>query len=370
MKKSLIMIVLFVLVILNTCKKDSSEQAKTGEDTEGMIISGKTYQIPIVYDGKVPRDSFDDVVEGFTKRMDELLASYGAKGEYPILYVMMTDDRKSIEGDRVDEVVEKIEQMKPELICNINSPAIFVDKKIVHRLPDFKFVSENCIPEKSGIINSWEKPGGNITGVGVFLQFNSPIKLMKRVDPKFNKVVSYSWDAVGPLNDWYESEMIKACKEEGVELVGFFRIKSYEEEFELLKKYDVKGGGYFIIPGISSRVDKNGNPVDMTRMLPEFLIKNIKYTPHITYDESVVRNAAAMGACVVWYDIGQQLADKGIKVLQGEDISEMKWEYPRKFNIVLNKMRAESINLPIPEEVVSAAYKIYLNYDGDYIGQN
>src|SRR6185369_233158 len=109
-----------------------------------------------------------------------------------------------------------------------------------------------------GLIKNWQKPGGNVTGVGVFIQFTSTIKLAQRINPKLKKVAFATWDAMGTVNDWFESEMKDAAKETGVELVEFRRVANNEEELAFYKKYVPKADDTFVMVGISAFVHKDG----------------------------------------------------------------------------------------------------------------
>jgi putative ABC transport system substrate-binding protein len=87
------------------------------------------------------------------------------------------------------------------------------------------------------------------------------------------------------------------------------------------------------------------------------------------YEDVTIAQGTLAGACVIWYDIGAQLAEKGLRILNGANPGDIPWEYPRKFNIVLNLKRAEELHLTFPQELINAAYRIYTDYDGHFIGQ-
>lgn len=374
-RTTLFMIIITIsLLTLTSCRKDSPEDSKENTKTsqqDQKETEKKTYEVIILYGGNVPRDSFDTLVDGFKTAVSDLIKKQADEINIELIYTNMNEDRTTLEVDKTQEIISKIKNTEPDFILAVNTAKLEVDTNYVKVLkdPKFKFVSLNPIPVLSGLIDSWEKPGGNVTGVGVFIQFSSPIRLMKKINPRFNKVVAYSWDKVGPMNDWFIEEVTRSCKQENVELVEFKIIKSYEEEFEIIKKYDKKDGNVFIIPCISARVDKNNKPVDMSKMLPDFLKANIKHTPLSCFDESLIKNAAFIGASNNWYDIGVQMAELGIEIVNGKNPGEIPWEYPRIYNVIINLKRAKDLNLEIPSEVISGAYKVYTDYEGNFVGQ-
>ena len=320
-----------------------------------------TYHIIIVM------DTIDDwsleLQDGFKMRMDQLLSGQNARAQY-------TEYNTEIKEEKSQEILQAIKQAQPDLICMLNYPSGFADIHIAQQLtaPQFRFVSENAVALEAGIIESWEKPGGNLTGVGVFLQLNSSIRLMKMINPKVKKLLFYSWEAMTLINEWFEREIIRACEEEGIELVEFKRIPHAEAEFEFLSRYADAGEEYFIMGGISAFVHEDGTPADMTKLGTTFVKETLRI-PFIVYEDVLVRQAYIAGACVIWQDLGAQLAEKGIRILNGENPGDIPWSYPRQYNIVLNLQRAKELGLEFPSELISAAYRIYTDYEGNFVGR-
>jgi putative ABC transport system substrate-binding protein len=75
------------------------------------------------------------------------------------------------------------------------------------------------------------------------------------------------------------------------------------------------------------------------------------------------------GACVIWGDIGAQAAEKGLKLIDGADPGSISWDYPRKYNIILNLAAAKRLGITLPQSLVNAAYRVYTDFDGHYVGQ-
>ena len=46
----------------------------------------------------------------------------------------------------------------------------------------------------------------------------------------------------------------------------------------------------------------------------------------------------------------------------------MSWDYPRKYNLLFNKKRSDFLGLTIPENLLSASYRVYTDYEGNYAG--
>lgn len=326
-------------------------------------LDKKEYKIYIVSDDD-QKDKFVDLRNGFTESLDKLLSAAGAKAMYTVF------DTKSNKAN-VPVIIKAIQDGQPDLIAVINSSGVFADTNITLKLsdPKYKFVSENCIPVQSGVARTWEKPGGNVTGVGVFTQFSSIIKLAQNINPMYKKVIFWTWESVKPLNEYFEAEIKAACKATGVELVEFKRLASAEDQFEFLAEMDKKGSEYFTIGGVSAWVHRDGSPANMTVEEPAWAIKNLKHLAVFSYDEAGIKLYMPAGACVVWFDLGAQMADKAIKILGGVNPGELSWSYPRKYNVMLNLAGAKLIGLQIPEKTVGGAYRVYTDFNGNFAGQ-
>lgn len=326
-------------------------------------LGKKEYQVIIAMDTVSPWS--EGIRDGFKETLEKQLAASGATVRYQVFDTKL--DPKTIPG-----IQAAIDATKPDLICTINYPTVFADNMITRNPANsgYNFVSENCIPLQSGLINDLKKPGGNVTGVGVFLQMNSMIRLAKMINPKVKKLAVTSWDAMTQVNEWFEIEFKRACREEGIELAEFRRVSCIEDELAFYEEYDKKGRDYFVTTAISAFVHRDGRPADAVAESSE-AIKKLKQLLFLTYDETPIRTGTCTaGPSVVWYDIGAQLAEKGFKVLNGTKPGDLSWDYPRKYNIILNLFSAKRMGYTFSDQLRSAAYRIYTDLEGNFVGQS
>ncbi len=353
---------ILILVISFTlfCSR-KEEISKDKNKTQVARLIKDKYNVMIIM------DTIDDwskgIKDGFMNTLSNALGNSHKMVNYTVID---TELKKS----KIPGIITKVRSLRPDLICTINFPTAFTDKNITQKLrePAYKFVSENCVPIKSGTIKSWKKPGGNVTGVGVFIQMNSTIRLMKKLNPKANKLVFFSWDQMKLANDWFRDEITRAAREEGVRLIKFRTLKYHEEVKTFLSGYARRGMDYFAMLGISVFINKKGEFINAGAVESKWIRENMRIG-FTSFDENDIKYGKLAGTCVIWYDIGAQLAEKGIRILKGENPGEIPWDYPRKYNIVLNKKRAKDLGITIPQEIINASYRIYTDYKGNYIGQ-
>jgi putative ABC transport system substrate-binding protein len=322
---------------------------------------GKVWKVAIVTDTR--EDFALKTADGFRAGLDALLDPRGESAVY-------TQYDTELSEAKAASIIQALQALGPDLIVDVNHPTCFADQHIAAALkgPQYRFVAENAVPVQSGSAQTWDHPGGNITGVGVFVRFNSELKLMKLIRPQASKLVVFSWDATTMVNQYYEQEVRRACREEKVELVDFHLVPNAEAQFEYMGQFARKGSEYFIAGAISAWVHADGTPADMAVIERDWVNSNLRI-PYITYDEVAVKNACLAGACVIWSDLGAQLAEKGLKVLDGANPGDLPWEYPRKYNIVLNRGVATRLGITFPQALLNAAYRVYTDTAGHFVGQ-
>lgn len=360
MQRLRIILLCFLSVLcLPACvrRKDSSGESAA------RALKGRAFKVFLILDFTGPK--VDELKSGLVGELDAILAESGASASYETIETRLDEGAaEAIKG--------RILREKPDLVFCVNDPSGFADSRIAVPLKGtpFRFVSENVVPVQSGAIASWEKPGGNIAGVGIFVQLNSSLRLLRKVAPGARRIYSYSWDRMTVVDAWWKAELGKACQEEGFEFAQYSMIGSMQAELAWIDEHGRMKGDAALMPCTSSYVNEDGSPIDVVRETANFAarLQTRVNVPFIAYEDSVVRMGALMGVCVIWRDLGAQLADLGERVLSGEDPGSIPWQYPRKFNVVINKKTADRLGIAIPQEIIDAAYRIYTDYDGSYMG--
>lgn len=325
-------------------------------------LDKKDYKVYIVSDTLGPWAL--DTQAGFKTTLDAFLSSQGARATYTVF------DTK-VDPATIPDIVKAIQTGKPDLVLTCNYPNGFADSSVTAKFKgsSLPFISLNPIPVESGLIASWKRPGGNVTGVGIFIQFTSTIKLAQRINPNLKKVAFVTWNAMGTISDWFESEIRDAARETGVELAEFRRVSSNEEELAFYREYRAKAADHFVMGGITAFVHQDGSPIDPEKDWYSFIQKDMGRLLLVSYDDSTVANGVPAATAVIWTDIGSQAAEKAIKVLQGANPGDLPWEYPRKYNLIFNLQAAKERGIILPQVLINSAYRVYTDYKGNFAGQ-
>lgn len=342
-------------IILGSCGG-----AKDGKPADVDPIKGKTFKVEIVMDTVDLWSS--GVKDGFVSSLDAALAARGAKAEYT------TDDTK-LDPAIAAKVKDKIVAEKPDLVCTIVYPDGFSNVRIAQELkgPSYRFVSMDAVALQDGTISSYEKPGGNITGVGVFIQMNSVLKLAKKIDPDLKSVFFYSWDKMGFVNQWFVSELDRACAEEGLRFEHALLADS-EAEFAMYDKLSASPENILALVGVSAFLDRAGKPVDMKAKVPDYYREHGRFLV-ACYEDVLVGLGFPFGTVVSWEDIGRQLSDKAVLVLAGADPGSIVWEYPRKFSVMINLPALKRLGYAPSQDIIDSSSRVYTNYTGHYAGK-
>lgn len=357
-------LVLSALAFLSCRRQDPALKSPGGEPVpeSAVAMEGRTFKVFIVMDTTDPNWSVP-LKEGFQKALTGLLSARHAQAAYTVMDTKL--DTAIAAG-----ITATIEREKPDLVCTFVYPSGFANVNITQKLKGsgYAFVSIDPVPVEDGTIASWEKPGGNVTGAGIFAQMNSSLRILKRLRPEANKLYFYSWDQMGFVNEWLRKELVRACAEEGIELAETRLLANIEDELAYLDRFKTRRKDQALFLGITAYVNRKGEMIDAAALERRYHQELIA-VPQIAYEDTTVAIGLLFGACVIWNDLGAQLAEKGFRVMSGGNPGDMPWDYPRKYNLVLNLATAKRLGIVVPPELLGAAYRIYTDYSGNFMGK-
>lgn len=286
----------------STAAKEESKEA----DSKADAGDGKTYKVGILKFMDHP--SLNQIEDSLCEELDSLSESSGAKYEYK-------EYRLNGQGDAsvLNQMTAQLIADDVDVIVPIATPAI----QVVQSQTEGKNIpivfSAASDPVSAKLVDSMEKPGGNITGTSDFLNTDAIMDLIFAQNPEAKKIgLLYS------KSEDSSQQPIAAAKkylaDKGVEVVE----KTGTTTDEVSQAADAL---------IAEKVDAIFTPTDNTIQKAElsFYEKLIKAKiPHYAGADSFALNGAFAGYGVDYVQLGKATADMVDEVLrQGKDTATL-----------------------------------------------
>lgn len=285
MKRSLVLVLVIALILGVSCSKK--------EDT--TVSSVKTYKVGIC--NFVDDASLNQIVENINAGLAGIEQEKGVKFE--IMY-----DNCNADANVLNQIIANFIAAKVDLMVGIATPVAMAMQSATeeNRIPVvFSAVSD---PLYSGLVNSLEAPGSNITGTSDYLDSNAVMNLIFALNPETSTVgLLYDVGQDASTTPIAAAKKILAAK--GVKTVE--RTGTTVDEVVLAARALV-----------SDKVDAVFTPTDNTIMTAELSIYEIfadAGIPHFTGADSFALNGAFLGYGVDYANLGRETADMVAEIL-------------------------------------------------------
>jgi putative ABC transport system substrate-binding protein len=315
MKKSksykLITVGIASILLLTGCSINQGETMDPSSDT--------VYKIGISQLAEHP--ALDDARAGF----EDGLKEFGINAEI---------DYKNAQGDIANtmSIAQKFASDNVDLIFAIATPAAQSAKQATSDIPVlFSAVTD---PVQSGIVEDWEKVGGNITGTSDRAPTASQLKMFKIIDPNINKIgILYNTSEANSEIQINEVKNLGPSEGLEVETVGISNVNELPQAINaLIKKVDAL---YIISDNmVASSVE----------LVSKSAIENNMIT--VSAEETQVRGGILVTNGLSYYELGKQTAQMAKEVLvDKEDISRMPVRVAEKTITTVNQKTLEALEL-------------------------
>lgn len=244
-------------------------------------------------------------------------------------------------SDEANLVADELLNLKPKVIVSISTPSTksVFDKNQAQVPHVYSFVS---FPEKIGIT----KNAKNTTGLSDGVDFELNFKLIKEILPEIKKLGMVYSDEPNALVS--KDEMLKLCKENGIELIAQ----------AISKEDEIKQACQNIVNSKVDAIFIGADGVVVNQINAMIDVANSSKTPIFTTDEASVE-AGAFAALSVNYDkFGQETAKLVDRVIKNHSANDIEPTMYYGTEIVINLNTASKINIQVPETVTKKAYKI------------
>lgn len=253
-------------------------------------------------------------------------------------------DQQNAQGDQsnLKSIAARFKGDKPDLICAIATPAAQAAANDIHDVPIVGIAITDYVQAK--LVQSNEKPGGNVTGASDMNPVNRQIDMALELMPGAKKVgLLYNSSEVN--SEVQGREMKKYAAEKGLTVV----------EKTVSSVNDIQQAA----ESMTGQIDFLYVPTDniLASSMPTLLkMTDTARIPVIAGAESMVKDGALASLSVDYYQLGVQAGAMAAKILKGEvQASAFPVETQQNLIVVINKKNADLLGISIPEEIAGKA---------------
>ena len=237
----------------------------------------------------------------------------------------------------LNSIAQKFVSDEKDLILAISTPAAQAMANATKDIPILGTAITDF--ELSGLVDSNESPGRNVSGTSDLVPVEKQIGLLKTLVPECKKVgILYS---SGEVNSKFQADMAsKECKNLGIKTKDITVSNSGEVQS---------------IVECNTDVDAIFLPTDnliasCISMISKIAIEN--KISIICNDADIVAKGALASYAMNYYDLGKETAHQAHKILNKEiEIQNMPIEFPKDINLVTNEGTAKELGIQIPDNL-------------------
>lgn len=322
MSKQLVVSLLAVLILASA---DLAEAGQTKVYRVGVILQGGPYQAVVggLWDGLRQL--------GYEEGKNILLEIRDTKGDLKAVHEAATN----LERDHVD------------LLYAIATSVTIAARQATADIPIVFCVAAD--PVGLGLVDSFAKPGGRLTGVH-FLAADLTAKrlqILKGIVPRLRRVVTF-YDPSNPVTRDASRLGREEAQRLGLELVE--RHVASVQEFQAgLQALRVKEFDGFLLVADAMVLSQSQLIIDITRA---------KKLPTMFWEEGSVLNGGVASYGVSYHEAGRLSAKYIQRILTGTRPKDLPVETVRKIDLVFNLRAAQEIGLTIPPGLLAQADKV------------
>jgi putative ABC transport system substrate-binding protein len=250
--------------------------------------------------------------------------------------------------NRLPDLAADLVRLKVDLIVtNAGAPGVLAAKKATRTVP-IVFLSAGD-PVGSGLVESFARPGGNVTGsttLGPELA-GKRLELLKEAFPKVSRV-AVLWNPANPALIPERKETEVAAQGLGVQLqsVEVRSVNDFDNAFSAITNERAQA--------LLTTPDPVNN--SQAKRIIEFATKS--RLPAMYANPEFVNGGGLMSYGPSYTDMYRRTATYVDKILKGAKAGELPVEQPKKFDFIINLDAAKQIGLTIPPSVLTRADKI------------
>jgi putative ABC transport system substrate-binding protein len=250
--------------------------------------------------------------------------------------------------DRMPLFVHEFVQQKADVIMGVNNVVIRAAKEATKTIPIVMISSVD--PVAAGYVESFARPGGNITGIAYLSRGLSAkrVEFLKELLPKMARV-AVLWDADGPGPAIALKEYEAAARAFKLELRSL-QVRSPNPDFAgaFQAAKTARAEALIIV----------GNPLTSQHTKTIFALATKHRLPSMTEGSQYVDAGGLISYGANRADLNRRAAGYVVEILKGAKPADLPVMVPAKFEIFINLKTARQVGVVIPQHVLVQADKV------------
>ena len=296
----------------------------------------KVYRVGVVLQG----GSWYQVVDGLREGLRELGLE---EGKHLVLEIRDTKgDLKAVE-----EVARNFEREKVDLLYAVTTSVTIAVRRATADIPIVFFAGTD--PVALGLVDSFAKPGGRLTGVHTLVTDLTAkrLEILKDILPKLRRVVTF-YDPRNAVSRESSRLGREAAQHLGVQFVERHVASVEELQASLRALRAGEADAFFLVTDLT--VESQAQLIIDTA--------RAKRLPTMFWEQSAVTKGALGSYGVSYHEAGRLSAKYVQRILAGVKPKDLPVEGVDKIELVINLKTAKQIGLTIPHEVLARAGKV------------
>jgi ABC-type uncharacterized transport system substrate-binding protein len=296
----------------------------------------KTYRIGVI----LPGGPLHEVIDGLKDGLKDLGFEEGKQ------FILTIRDTKG-ETKAAIEAARSFDLEKVNLIYALTTPVITAAKEATVNTPIVFCIGSD--PVAGGLVDSFPKPGGRLTGVHYLARdlTGKRLEILKEILPKIGRVLTF-YDP----NNRVAAEGATLAREEAKRL-GLKLMERHVASVEDLQK-GVQG----FKAGEADAFLYSPDPMVGSQAQLIIDMAKTKRLPTMFQDQTLVAKGGFASYGQNYYEVGRLSAKYVQRVLSGTHPRELKIETLDNVELAINLQTAKQLGLTIPAQVLARANKV------------
>ena len=312
----------------------AAETTEAAETEKAADASGKTYKIGVIQ--LVQHVALDKTNEGFVQALEDA----GLNVEI---------DQQNASGDQSTclTIAETLVNNENDLIFAIATPAAQSAVNVFQETEIPVLFSSVTDAVGAGLVDSNEAPGKNVTGTLDMPVIADQIAVIKDVLPDVqNLAILYTSSEAN--SEIQAEEAKKAAEDLGMNVI--VQTSSSSNDIPQVIASVVGSAEAIYLPSdnafASAMATVNKTAVD--NQIPVFCAV-----------EAMIEEGGIATNAIDYYELGKQTAAQAVRIIEGENASDIAVETQKECALVINETFAKSVGVEIPASVLESADRTY-----------